>query len=51
MPNRYWIDDNPLERPFGEHTVALVDEEAGGVVAYVNDYARALSFLRHLQAA
>lgn len=32
---RYWIDDTPLKKPFGVETRGLVDEEAGGVIAYV----------------
>lgn len=33
--SRFWIDDNPLEKPFGENTYGIVDEIAGGIVVYV----------------
>lgn len=32
---RYWIDENPSKRPFGVETRGIVDEEAGGIIAYV----------------
>jgi hypothetical protein len=39
--DRWWVLDNGMlptegEFPFGDHTISLVDEEAGGIVAYFN---------------
>jgi len=46
--DRYWIDDNPLEKPFGIKTVGLVDENEGGVVAYFNTTWQAENYLKYL---
>ena len=32
---RYWTDTMPLIKPYGNGTLGIVDEEAGGVIAYV----------------
>ena len=32
---RFWVDGFPLKTPFGEDTLGIVDEEAGGIIAYV----------------
>ena len=48
---RYWIDDNPDEKPFGEHTLGIVDEDAGGVIAYVGTEELAQTMLKALRAA
>ena len=37
MEDQVWIDDNPLEKPFGEYTFGIVDDAMGGIIAYVND--------------
>lgn len=31
---RFWIVTDPEVKPFGEPTVAVVDEHEGGIVAY-----------------
>ena len=33
---RFWIDTSTIENPFGEHTLGIVDEKAGGIIIYVN---------------
>ena len=43
---RYWIDDNPVEKPFGSNTVAVVDEDEGGVIAYFGVLWRAQDILK-----
>lgn len=45
ITERYWIDDNPIEHPFGKYTVAVVDELAGGVIAYFNNIKSAQQFI------
>jgi len=46
---RYWIDANPMEKPFGGWTVAVVDEEEGGVIAYAYSLKLAESIVRLLE--
>jgi hypothetical protein len=38
LNQRYWILDTEDEAitVFGEHTVSIVDEESGGIIAYVH---------------
>lgn len=48
---RYWIDLNPLEKPFGEETRGIVDEEAGGVVAYCGTEEQAEALCRAMLQA
>tara|TARA_Y100000310_G_scaffold209426_1_gene210059 strand:- start:13429 stop:13641 length:213 start_codon:yes stop_codon:yes gene_type:complete len=35
---RYWVDENPCPEtnklPFGDASIALVDEKAGGIIAW-----------------
>ena len=45
MDERFWIDDNPIKKPFGENTCGLVDEEKGGVIAYFGSLELAQSAL------
>jgi len=35
---QYWIIDNPEVKPFGPFTYAVVDEKAGGIIAYTSGY-------------
>lgn len=47
--NRFWIDESPTDiRPFGDSTYAIVDEQAGGIVAYANDSGLAESIVNFL---
>ena len=32
---RFWVDTTPIKQPYGEHTLGIVDEQAGGIIAYV----------------
>ena len=34
---RYWIVIMPLVKHYGIYTLGIVDEEAGGVIAYVGN--------------
>ena len=48
MTDRYWIDDNPIVKPFPEGSnYAVVDEVDGGIVAYFNTQWRAESFIHY----
>lgn len=49
--SRFWIDTNPSNKPFGHSTAAVVDEEAGGVVAYFCELRLAVHFARHASEA
>jgi len=46
---RYWIDYNPTEKPFGGWTMAVVDEEEGGVIAYAYNLSLAERIVRLLE--
>lgn len=46
---RYWVDDCPLRTPFGVDTWSIVDEKAGGVVAYACSQELAQTLIRALQ--
>ncbi len=35
MDERFWIDIFPVKEPYGRKTLGIVDERAGGVIAYV----------------
>ena len=48
--SRYWADDDPWEKPF-KWTVAVVDEEAGGVIAYFATANDAKLFIAALEAS
>jgi len=38
MGDRYWIDDDPIEKPFNVENYGIVDEDAGGVIIYVGNF-------------
>lgn len=42
---RYWIDVNPTKKPFGEATVGICDEKAGGIIAYLSSVKLARKFI------
>lgn len=46
---RYWIDEFPLIKPYGSETLGIVDEEAGGVIAYVGSEANAKLIIKVLE--
>ena len=46
---RYWIDMNPTKKPFGGWTMAVVDEEEGGVIAYTYSLGLAEGIVRSLE--
>jgi len=46
---RYWINDNPIEKPFGKDTCGIVDEIAGGIVIYVCQLGLAYNLLQLLE--
>lgn len=35
---RFWIHDDPTDRPYGEDTLGIVDEKGGGIIAYVGSW-------------
>lgn len=47
---RFWIDSDPSEKPFGEHTIGVVDEELGGIFAYFNNLVAADEYCSTLNA-
>ncbi len=49
MTDRYWLDEQPGNAPFPE-SFAVVDEDAGGVVAYFGLESRAQKYLDFLLA-
>ncbi len=46
---RYWIDTMPLIKPYGPGTLGIVDEEAGGVFAYVGSEENAKRIIAALE--
>ncbi len=46
---RYWIDTMPLIKPYGIYTLGIVDEEAGGVIAYVGNEDNAKRIIQALE--
>lgn len=46
---RYWIDTMPLKKPYGICTLGIVDEEAGGVIAYVGNERNAERIIQALE--
>lgn len=46
--DRYWIDENPVVKPFGKNTVGIVDEDTGGVFTYLGSRKLAEDYLRFL---
>ncbi|MHA1146455.1 MAG: hypothetical protein ACTSRW_17085 [Candidatus Helarchaeota archaeon] len=35
---RFWATISEQRKPFGEDTIGIVDENAGGIVAYVGSF-------------
>lgn len=53
---RFWIlnqdqSNSVVALPFGDPTLTIVDEDAGGIVAYVNDYMMANMIVNALNHA
>lgn len=43
---RFWVDSDPLVRPFQSGSFGVVDERAGGVIAYFMDEEDADAFVK-----
>ncbi|KKK75286.1 hypothetical protein LCGC14_2875240 [marine sediment metagenome] len=51
IDGRYWVDDNILvPHPYGDNTLGIVDEHAGGIVAYVGNVKLAIQLIKLLEA-
>ena len=48
---QFWIITNPEVKPFGEITVAVVDEELGGIIAYFANLDDAREFCNMMDKA